>query len=52
MLEFATKPVVEPPNKYVADKNNQRHGVILPEDQKKTLLDAVNVGKKTMESKK
>lgn len=52
MLEYATKPDVQPPSKYVPDKNNQRYGLILPEEQKKVLLDAVAVGRAAMEPRK
>lgn len=30
VLEYGRKPIVEPPQRYVPDKHNQRYGVIFP----------------------
>jgi hypothetical protein len=51
-MEYAIKPVVQPPCKYIADKHFQRHGVILPENQNNLLQDAVKNGRNTLQSKK
>lgn len=51
-LQYATKPIVQSPSKFIADKYFQRHGVILPEDQNKILTDAVQKAKKALQAKK
>jgi hypothetical protein len=46
--EYGTKPKVVPPLRYVPDKSNQRHGVILPLDEQQKLINAAKVGKTAM----
>ena len=40
------------PYRFKADKNNQRYGVLLPEEQQNLMLEAVKLGKRVMEPKK
>lgn len=51
-LQYATKPIVQAPYKFVPDKYFQRHGVVLPQDQNKVLTSAVQKAKKVLEAKK
>lgn len=50
-LMYAVKPKVQAPYRYVTDKNNQRHGVILPVEEQQKLLNAVKIGRSAMDSK-
>lgn len=49
-LQYATKPKVQAPFRYVPDKNNQRFGVILPSEEQQKLLNAVKLGKSVISS--
>ena len=50
-LSYATKPVVIPPYRFVTDKSNQRHGVILPLEEQQKLLNVVKLVKALLDSK-